>query len=123
MAIRSFRTADGVHWQVWNVVPGRRDTERRVGYDRRNPEPVFRYTGPERRRGADRRQPPQFLSPQLASGWLAFECPTEKRRLAPIPQHWEQLPDGELEQLCMAARPVARVTPVAEVTDDEQGGG
>jgi hypothetical protein len=107
MPIRSFRTADGVLWQVWNVLPGRRDEERRTGYDRRSPDPVIRYTGPERRT-ADRRQPAApFLSPQLQSGWLAFESPTEKRRLAPIPQRWESLPDDELVRLCGEARLVA----------------
>jgi hypothetical protein len=107
MAIRSFRTGAGVVWQVWNVMPGRLDNvERRIGYDRRSPEPVIRYIGPERRTIPDRRQPPPFLSAHLAAGWLTFECPTEKRRLAPIPQHWERLTDAELERLCDAARPV-----------------
>jgi hypothetical protein len=109
MPIRSFRATDGVPWQVWNVLPGRRDAERRIGYDRRSPEPVFRYTGPERRVSEDRRRPAGFLSPHLATGWLTFECPTEKRRLAPIPQHWEQLDDAELERLCHAALPVAPI--------------
>jgi hypothetical protein len=107
MPIRSFRTAEGVPWQVWNVVPSRRDNvERRTGYDRRSPDPVIRYAGPERREAADRRRPAQFLSPQLASGWLTFESPTEKRRLAPIPQHWEQLSEADLQRLCDTARPV-----------------
>lgn len=110
MPIRSFRTGEGVTWQVWNVVPGCADvSERRVGYDRRSPDPVIRYTGPERRADADRRKPPPFLSPHLATGWLAFECPTEKRRLTPIPKHWEQLPDSELERLCASALPVPPV--------------
>lgn len=122
MPIRSFRTADGVPWQVWNVLPGRRDSERRLGYDRRSPEPVFRYTGPERRANADRRRVPGFLSPQLASGWLTFECPTEKRRLAPIPAHWEQLEDAELERLCQAARPVAPIHPAAPHAADPPEG-
>jgi len=118
MPIRSFRGADGVPWQVWNVMPGRRDTaERRAGYDRRSPDPVIRYTGAERRRGGERRQPPQFLSPHLACGWLAFECPTEKRRLAPIPQHWESLPDTELERLCHAASPVSLPPPLPRRRD------
>ncbi len=105
MPIRSFRTAEGVQWQVWNVVPGRKETpERRVGYDRRSPEPIFRYSGPERRRADDRRRPAPLLSQQLAAGWLTFECPTEKRRLAPIPQHWERLSESELERLCQSAR-------------------
>lgn len=105
MPIRSFRSAEGVLWQVWNVVPGRRDTtERRIGYDRRSPEPIFRYAGPERREKSDRRRPALLLSRQLATGWLAFECPTEKRRLAPIPQRWETFPDAELERLCLSAQ-------------------
>lgn len=105
MPIRSFRTDDGVTWQVWNVVPGRADVpERRVGYDRRSPDPVIRYSGPERRVTSERRQPPSFLSPHLATGWLTFECPTEKRRLTPIPQQWEKLPDAELQRLCESAR-------------------
>lgn len=112
MPIRSFRTEDGVTWQVWNVVPGRTDVaERRVGYDRRSPDPVFRYTGPERRSTEDRRKPPPFLSPQLATGWLAFECATEKRRLTPIPQHWEQLSETELERLCGKARLAPPILP------------
>jgi hypothetical protein len=107
MPIRSFRTADGVPWQVWNVLPGRRDEERRAGYDRRSPDPVFRYTGPERRSIHDRRHPAApFLSAHLQSGWLAFESPTEKRRLAPIPRAWETLSDDQLERLCGEARPV-----------------
>lgn len=105
MAIRSFRTAEGVQWQVWNVVPGPKDVpERRIGYDRRSPDPVFRYTGPERRGSRDRRQPAPLLSRQLAAGWLTFECPTEKRRLAPIPEHWDELSENELERLCRSAR-------------------
>ena len=115
MPIRSFRPAEGVQWQVWNVVPGAKDVpERRVGYDRRGPDPIIRYTGPERRVTDDRRRPAPLLSPQLACGWLAFECPTEKRRLAPIPQRWEQLSEAELERLCQAARicpPPFRPTP------------
>lgn len=112
MPIRSFRTGEGVTWQVWNVMPGRHDVaERRVGYDRRSPEPVIRYTGPERRASDDRRRPPGFLSPHLATGWLAFECPTEKRRLTPIPQHWEEFSDAELERLCGQANPVRPVLP------------
>jgi hypothetical protein len=106
MAIRWFQTDDGVTWHVWNVLPGRVDEERRTGYDRRSPDPVIRYTGPERRVTADRRHPFPFLTPDLARGWLTFESDTEKRRLAPIPQRWETLPDSELTRLCQQARPV-----------------
>lgn len=112
MAIRSFRAADGVTWQVWNVVPGLPDrAERRAGYDRRSPDPVIRYTGPERRGNADRRRSSPFVSPLYAAGWLTFESPTEKRRLAPIPRAWEDLPEAELARLCGEARPVAPAQP------------
>lgn len=121
MPIRSFQNGEGITWQVWNVMPGRRDVpERRVGYDRRSPDPVIRYAGPERRTADDRRQPPAFLSPQLATGWLAFECPTEKRRLTPIPQQWEQLSDTELERLCAAALPVPPIQPPARAPELEE---
>jgi hypothetical protein len=115
MPIRSFRTSEGVQWQVWNVIPGRRDEERRMGYDRRSPDPVIRYAGPERRVMQDRRQPAvPFLSNHLQAGWLTFECPTEKRRLAPIPKQWEQLSEAELERLCGEARPVDPIIPPPE---------
>lgn len=113
MAIRSFRTEEGVSWRVWNVIPGRRaDAERRAGDDRRSPDPVIRYTGPERRTTPDRRRgsPSPLVSAGFASGWLAFESPAEKRRLAPIPQRWDELADAELERLCNAARPVEPVS-------------
>lgn len=119
MAIRWFQTDDGVTWHVWNVLPGRVEVERRTGYDRRSPDPVIRYPGPERRTNEDRRQPVQFLSPNLARGWLAFECETEKRRLAPIPQRWESLSDAELTRLCQAARPV--VPPPASADSTSKG--
>lgn len=111
MAIRWFQMEDGVTWHVWNVLPGRVDQERRTGYDRRSPDPVIRYPGPERRTIAERRKPFRFLTPDLASGWLAFESDVEKRRLAPIPQRWEMLSDAELTLLCKQARPVV-VPPV-----------
>lgn len=112
MPIRLFHGTDGVLWQVWNVVPGRHEgPERRQGYDRRGPDPVLRYSGPERRATVDRRHPLSLVSPRLAWGWLAFESPTEKRRLAPIPQYWERLSEEGLARLCAAARPVAPPVP------------
>lgn len=46
-------------------------------------------------RGAER-----TVSPHLKEGWLAFESSAEKRRLAPIPEHWEELPVETLARLC-----------------------
>ena len=39
-------------------------------------------------------------------GWLTFEHGgehTTRRRLAPIPERWDQLPEDELRRLCVAA--------------------
>ncbi|HEX8695656.1 MAG TPA: hypothetical protein VF746_24795 [Longimicrobium sp.] len=112
MALRTFRSAAGVVWHVWSVIPGvRHDEERRRGYDRRSPDPVLAYTGPDRRTSADRRSTSRLFGPDMAAGWLAFECPTERRRLVPIPAGWDALSDAELERLCERAQPSPGVRP------------
>jgi hypothetical protein len=42
------------------------------------------------------------------SGWLAFESAAEKRRLSPIPEGWQSLPDDALRALCGRAEIVPR---------------
>jgi hypothetical protein len=106
MALRTFRSAAGVVWHVWSVIPGiRQDEERRRGYDRRSPDPVLAYNGQERRTSRDRRSTSRLFGPEMAAGWLAFESPTERRRLVPIPAGWDAFSDAELERLCERARP------------------
>jgi hypothetical protein len=39
---------------------------------------------------------------------LTFESLFEKRRLIPIPAHWEDLSQGELRGLCDKAKRIAR---------------
>ena len=57
MPQRVFRTAAGVEWHVWSVIPGNAlGEERRHGYDRRSPDPVIRYKGDERRQQGERRE-------------------------------------------------------------------
>lgn len=46
----------------------------------------------------------------LVQGWLVFECDLEKRRLGPIPDGWDELPDEDLARLLESATPVARRT-------------
>jgi hypothetical protein len=43
----------------------------------------------------------------FADGWLCFESPSEKRRLAPIPAGWEHGGAREMEQLWHQATVVA----------------
>jgi hypothetical protein len=61
----------------------------------------------------------------LAGGWLTFESPNEKRRLAPVPFYWAKAPDGELEQLLARAKPVTAPRGASAVRrrDDASGGG
>ncbi len=109
MPIRSFRGSQGDEWRVWSVIPGTLGVrERRAGFDRRSPDPVILYRGPERRSTANRRRRAPALPEQMAGGWLIFEGPAERRRLMPIPPHWDVLPERELERLRDRAQPAAK---------------
>ena len=51
--------------------------------------------------------PRRFLPhPEYADGWLLFCSPTERRRIAPLPQDWEELEITELARWCERAAPV-----------------
>ena len=97
MPLRSFRAPDGTPWEVWQVTPAgglTPWTHQRVR-DRRSPEPVLLYRGPERRQ-RDRRQGRPFparLAAELAQGWLVFESSRAKKRLAPPPPGWDTCPE------------------------------
>ncbi|HEX8394818.1 MAG TPA: hypothetical protein VF665_20905 [Longimicrobium sp.] len=122
MALRAFRDPAGELWQVWSVVPGQRhDQERRKGRDRRSDDPVFLYKGPERRTADRRGRGAAALLPGLLAGWLTFECTTERRRLTPIPDRWEEAPEAELYQLCQRAVPVSCVLPLPARPTDPPG--
>ena len=102
MPHREFLDSMRVHWDVWEVIP--EAAERRGGDDRRH---AVRET-------VDRRhdhQPRYRVGALMVDGWLCFECETEKRRLAPIPDSWVGLADVELERLCGSAVRAPRKTP------------
>ncbi|HEX8830028.1 MAG TPA: hypothetical protein VF705_02625 [Longimicrobium sp.] len=44
----------------------------------------------------------------LVQGWLVFQCELEKRRLGPIPEGWDALPDEDLVELLESASLVQR---------------
>jgi hypothetical protein len=50
-----------------------------------------------------------LTQPEFAEGWLLFETPGEKRRLAPYPDDWTHLSVTQLEESC---RHASRVDPV-----------
>jgi hypothetical protein len=104
MASREFTDDRGALWRVWDVQP---DTlERRTASD-----PLL---GP----AIERRRTPQLRvrvsNPDMVRGWLAFESRGERRRLAPIPDHWEVLSVVDLRQLLAQARPTRRVRRLIE---------
>jgi hypothetical protein len=110
MSYRTFVDKDGSYWQVWDSQPTK--VERRVStQDRRRPR-FLPWNGVERRAGGpDRRTMTQrriTLSEGYGAGWLTFESLSEKRRLIPIPPHWEDLSQAELRSLCEKARRIAR---------------
>ena len=80
--LRGFIDAGGTEWRVWQVQPhiltGHQDAAETFARVSLNGTP-------------------------FANGWLCFESPAEKRRLAPIPDGWEFLDAGVLEQLCGSA--------------------
>ena len=55
---------------------------------------------------------------QLQSGWLTFECASERRRLAPIPADWEASSEVTLESYCRRARRVSGETRVRDADRD-----
>ena len=107
MTHRTFTDKKGLRWDVWEVKPTaaeRRYLQRRVHNEDRT-DSAERRSGDERRRSRISRTP---VASEFAAGWLCFECPTEKRRLAPVPEGWERVDEGTIEQWCCAAKAVVR---------------
>jgi hypothetical protein len=107
MPLRSFRAPDGTTWEVWQVTPENATpwTANRIR-DRRSPEPVLLYRGPERREGERRKNAPvpARIASQLAGGWLVFESPGARKRLAPPPPGWDSCPEATLLEYLHRAR-------------------
>jgi hypothetical protein len=51
--------------------------------------------------------PASLLSAEYARGWLTFDSATSRKRLAPIPNGWENTGTDRLELMCRAAEEVA----------------
>ena len=81
MGLREIRDASGVVWNVFDVFPIRRQL-------------------------APGRPAPTRLSPEMESGWLAFQSEGgERRRVVPTPDGWDGLSDADLLRLLADARP------------------
>ena len=117
MSYRTFVDRDGSYWQVWDSQPTK--VERRASATDRRTTRYLPWDGTERRSGLDRRVTTQrriTLSEGYGSGWLTFESLEEKRRLTPIPAHWEELSQGELRELCDKARRIAKSEGTAQAS-------
>lgn len=87
MAHRKVQDENGRWWDVWDTHPTIID--RRAGRDRRT---GGRPVGDRRQKS----EPRVAVEPEFRGGWLAFQSGAEWRRLAPIPDGWERLPEQEL---------------------------
>lgn len=101
MAHREITDADGVTWQVWEVIP--HSAERRD-------EPERRAEKRSRHERRVRQEPRIRMASDMAKGWLVFECAHEKRRLMPIPVSWAERDDAQLTALLAEAIPAAHTT-------------
>jgi hypothetical protein len=109
MAYRTFVDRDGAYWQAWDSQPSRPE-RRQTQIDRRVAR-LYPWRGAERRTGPDRRIESQrriTMSQGYSTGWLTFESLFEKRRLLPIPPHWDEMSQAELRLLCERAKAVTK---------------
>jgi hypothetical protein len=73
------------------------------------------YPSPDTAQRASLREP-------YRSGWLAFDCGLETRRVAPVPENWTSLPDADLIALIATAEVAPRRTkPRREPPQDQPG--
>jgi len=117
VSYRTFVDSAGRRWEVWLVTPAaaeRRRTDRRAAAGGSvaggNFEGVSdrRHT-PERRRSLFRRN--LEVASEYSSGWLCFEGGGEKRRLAPVPEGWDQAGPDRLATWLQSAKRVVKCAP------------
>ena len=101
-SLRTFTDGAGLSWSVWAVRPG---TGPNAG------QPVDRRRGLGLSAGAPSQAERRLqVRSEFSGGWLAFHAANgARRRLIPIPERWEALPDAELERRCREARPMPDV--------------
>ena len=116
MSYRTFLDSTGRRWEVWLITPAAAERRR---IDRRSPARASvkgPYSGeldrrrtPERRRGPFRRSP--AVANEYSNGWLCFECDGEKRRLAPVPEGWQEAGPDRMSGWLQSARRVVKCGP------------
>lgn len=114
MSYRTFLDTTGRRWEVWLVTPAaaeRRKADRRAASTARPGEGGFadRRLTPERRRNPFRRS--IEVASEFSQGWLCFESEGEKRRLAPVPDGWDESGPDRLGTWLQAAKRVVKCGP------------
>lgn len=104
MAQREFHDHSGRCWTVWDVHPI--VAERLVGAPASSGIHHGISSSAGGTGGRGHRTTVGYVEAGLAAGWLCFESPEGKRRLAPIPAGWEGLPSDSLLTLFERATPV-----------------
>ena len=113
MSYRTFTDSGGKRWEVWLVTPAaaeRRKVDRRVSRGSSNSPAGLadrRHT-PDRRRNVFRQV---VVSSEFSNGWLCFESEGEKRRLAPVPEGWDEAGPDRLATWLQAAKRVVKCGP------------
>jgi len=115
VSYRTFLDSTGRRWEVWLVTPAaaeRRKADRRAGpADGSNALEGFadRRRTPERRKSPFRRN--VVVATEYSNGWLCFESEGEKRRLAPVPEGWDEVGPDRLSNWLQAAKRVVKCGP------------
>jgi hypothetical protein len=119
VSYRTFVDSEGRRWEVWLVTPAaaeRRRTDRRAAAGGSTTGGGGSYEGtsdrrltPERRRNPFRRN--LEVASEYSSGWLCFEGGGEKRRLAPVPEGWDQAGPDRLATWLQSAKRVVKCAP------------
>ncbi len=92
---REFTDVQGNQWIVWEVYP--RLLERRLLRERR----ALGRGNVDRRHDLVGRA---TLPRQILGGWLAFQSSHERRRVMPVPDGWDDLPEPGLRSLLAVSK-------------------
>ena len=96
MALREFSDANGRAWQVWETHP--------------SPPTAAEGTALEKFLSSRHKDGTSYptVRQQFASGWLTFASGDERRRLAPIPDAWDQSGIDGLRQYLSSSTPIEK---------------
>src|SRR5205085_2918870 len=115
VSYRTFLDSSGKRWEVWLVTPAaaeRRRADRRAA-STAVPPTIEGFA--DRRRMQERRKSPfrrhVVVASEYSDGWLCFESEGEKRRLAPVPDNWEEAGPDKLSTWLQAAKRVIKCGP------------